>query len=352
MSSELAIFENPQSLTQAMSFADTISKSGVIPSALIGKPADILVVLLTGRELGLSPMQSLRSIHVVQGKPVLGADLYRALAMGHRDCEYFRLVESSALKATFATKRKGSDEQQKTYTIDDARLAGLTNKDNWKRMPTEMLVARCSAILARLVYPDAFAGVYSESEEPDIVGDVQPPPPPQGKTRTEQLLNRVKKVEPRPTPQEAVVVEKQSPPAMATTFNPNVYERSLSGGIIEDDVPPPTDDDAPPTLIELAGASVAESNRLRKAYNEFTGEVATHLAGGNTLASYAEKVTRSLGGKIESQRNEGDYVISFGRNAGKKITEVDDGWLKWCLTNTNNAEAKEAAKVEIERRGK
>ena len=39
------------------------------------RPEEAAFLLMTGRELGLSPMQSLRGIYVVSGKPVLSADL-------------------------------------------------------------------------------------------------------------------------------------------------------------------------------------------------------------------------------------------------------------------------------------
>jgi len=51
------------SMGDLMTFAKTIAASGLIPDAYRGKPADILVTLVTGRELGISPMQSLRGIH-------------------------------------------------------------------------------------------------------------------------------------------------------------------------------------------------------------------------------------------------------------------------------------------------
>ena len=39
---------------------------------------------------------------------------------------------------------------------------------NWVKTPTDMLVARCSVRLARLVYPDIVANVYTPDELQEI----------------------------------------------------------------------------------------------------------------------------------------------------------------------------------------
>ena len=69
----------PQNLDQAMKLAETVSKSGLVPSALRGKPADILIAVQLGMELGLSPVQALQNIMVVNGRPSMWGDLVMAL---------------------------------------------------------------------------------------------------------------------------------------------------------------------------------------------------------------------------------------------------------------------------------
>lgn len=159
----------------AMKLAETLAKSGLVPRAVQGKPADVLVILLTGRELGLQPMLALRSIHVVEGKPTLSADLMQALCVSKRDvCAEFRQVESSAKRATYTAKRVGMEHPVTlTWTWEMAQVAGVTGKDNWKKYPDAMLRARCKAALARDVFPDLMAGLY----DPDELGaDVVPVP--------------------------------------------------------------------------------------------------------------------------------------------------------------------------------
>jgi hypothetical protein len=130
------------------------------------RPEEAAVILLTGRELGLAPMQSLRGIHVVQGRPVLSADLMVAIVRRSGLCASWRTVESTPEACTIETRREGEPEAaRKTWTMADAARAGLTAKGgNWKSYPAQMLRHRCAADLAREVYPDVVLGLYDPDE--------------------------------------------------------------------------------------------------------------------------------------------------------------------------------------------
>ena len=121
--------------------------------------------VLLGRELGLPAMAALRSVHVIEGKHSLSADLMVALVLKSGLAEYFQLVESTDAICTFETKRKGAPKETKlSYTIDQAEKAGLLfqrpgrQPGNWQKIPKQMLRARCKSELARLEYPDLLSG--------------------------------------------------------------------------------------------------------------------------------------------------------------------------------------------------
>jgi hypothetical protein len=159
----------PQNLGELDSLSIRLSKSGLIPESLRNKPADVAVVLMTGLELGLSPMQSLRSIHVVKGKPVLSADLMAALVMRSPECEHLTMLASSDEACVYETRRRGSEKPiTVSYTIAQAQTAGLTTRDNWRAYPAAMLRARCVASICRTAYPDLVAGVYEHDEGEEI----------------------------------------------------------------------------------------------------------------------------------------------------------------------------------------
>lgn len=163
MSMELAVVAPAPMSIETLS--ERLATSSLIPSSLQGRPGDVMVIVLTGQELGLSPMQSIRSINVIDGKPVLDAALIVALVKRSSACEEFRLVESTNERATYETRRRGeSKATPMTYTIADAKAAGLTNKQNWIKHPAAMLRARCSSALGRAVYPDVVLNIYDQDE--------------------------------------------------------------------------------------------------------------------------------------------------------------------------------------------
>lgn len=159
----------PSSLAEAEHLSNKLAESNIIPAPLRKKPADVLVTLMTGRELGLGPMQSLRGIYVIDGKGVASSDLIVGLVKRSAACRFFRLVESTDEIATYETHREGEPEPTKmSFTIDQAKKANLAGKNNWKTYPAAMLRARCSAALARAVYPDLAMGMYDTDEAEDF----------------------------------------------------------------------------------------------------------------------------------------------------------------------------------------
>jgi hypothetical protein len=149
---------------EAWKLASRVADTEFVPKALRGKPEAVLACILAGYEAGLSPMTSLRSIHVVDGRPAMSAELMRAVIQraGHD----IWVEETNTTRAIVSGQRSGSARILKvTWTEDDARRAGLTGKDNWKKYPRAMLVARATTELARMLFPDVLAGISHSIEE-------------------------------------------------------------------------------------------------------------------------------------------------------------------------------------------
>lgn len=130
----------------------------------------VLGTILTGRSFGIDAVTSLRSFHVIKGKQTMSATLMVGLVKKRVDiCKYFRLVESTTERAVYETLRAGEPEPTRMdYTIAEAKTAGLTGKGgNWDARPKTMLRHRCATELARAVYPDLVAGIYSSEEMQD-----------------------------------------------------------------------------------------------------------------------------------------------------------------------------------------
>jgi 5'-3' exonuclease len=153
----------PQSMNQAVQLAQLLFKARLFGA--YGTPEAVLSTVLSGRELGLSAMASLRAFHIVEGKPTMAADALRALVLKSGKAKSFRCTERTASAATFSTQRQDEEPMTLRYTIEEAQAAGLVkNGSGWTKNPADMLVARASSKLARLVYPDVVAGLYAPEE--------------------------------------------------------------------------------------------------------------------------------------------------------------------------------------------
>lgn len=158
----------PRTLADMIDIAERLSKSSLLPEALRGKVPEVLMQMMAGQELGLFSMASLRSFHIIKGKPVMGSDAMVAVVLASGKAEYFRRVGEGTDKAvTYATKRRGLEEQRCTWTWEMAKTASLTGGDNWRGYPRAMLASRAKSELARDVYPDVLAGCYTADEISD-----------------------------------------------------------------------------------------------------------------------------------------------------------------------------------------
>jgi len=149
-----------------------IANTPFVPTAFKGKPEAVFAAILYGEELGIGPMQSLSSIHVIEGKPGMSPELMRGLVAraGHR----IDVKEASGDRVTLWGKRADNDsEATVTWTMDDARLAGLAGRGAWKTYPRAMLLARATSELCRMIFADVVAGLsYTPEEVASINGQV------------------------------------------------------------------------------------------------------------------------------------------------------------------------------------
>ena len=163
---------DPRSLNDAKRLALDMHASKMF--AAYGSPQAVLSTVMVGRELGLPAMSSLRSIWNIEGRHALSASLMVAIVLKSGLAEFFEPIELSETLVTFETKRKGARASIKlTHTIEMARTAWPKKSPEWEkaflasgwgRNPTDMLVARASSRLARLVYPDLLSSLYTPEE--------------------------------------------------------------------------------------------------------------------------------------------------------------------------------------------
>ena len=152
--------------------AQRIANTPFVPTAFRGKPESVFAAILYGEELGLGAMQSLNSIHVIEGKPSMSPELMRGLVAraGHR----IDVKESSGDKVTLWGKRADTgSEATVSWSMKDAQLAGLAGRGAWKTYPRAMLLARATSELCRMLFADVVAGLSYTPEEAASINGVE-----------------------------------------------------------------------------------------------------------------------------------------------------------------------------------
>lgn len=161
-STAVATTPNAAELEVRMSHANAIaSAKDAIPTAYKNNPGAVLLAQEWATNRGVDLLTTLQTVAFIGGKPVIDATMQRALAMR---AGYDVALEVGDNSATCTVSRDGKAVGSSTYTMDDAKTAGLTGKDNWKKNPKAMLVARATAQTMRWHAPDVMVGVFTEDE--------------------------------------------------------------------------------------------------------------------------------------------------------------------------------------------
>lgn len=144
--------------------ARILMKSGFLPAA-VNTEEKAIAIALKGRELGIPFMQALAHINIIQGKPTVSSELMLALIFKNCPGAVINYPKSDDKICTIEAKRPGGKPALFSYSVDEARTAGLLGKDSWKKYPAAMLRARTVAIVARALFPDAIMGCSYIPEE-------------------------------------------------------------------------------------------------------------------------------------------------------------------------------------------
>ena len=150
---------NPTSIDEAIRFADLLSTSNLVPKEFVGNSGNILVAIQWGMELGLQPMQAMQSIAVINGRPSLWGDAVIALVRSSPLCEYVTESDDGET-ATCRVRRRGEEEAVRTFSMADAKAAGLLGKAGpWTQYPKRMRQMRARSFALRDVFPDVLRGM-------------------------------------------------------------------------------------------------------------------------------------------------------------------------------------------------
>jgi len=216
-----------KTLDDAWRLSRYVCASGFAPKGM-DKPESVLIAMQQGAEIGLTPMQSLQSIAVINGRPGIYGDAALALVRASGLLESYSQSETGTpgkddFTAIVTTVRKGGSKITTRFSVADAKAANLWGKAGpWSQYPARMLLFRARGFNLRDNFGDVLKGLRTTDELADMppidveVQDVTPPPaePDKPNTGAESLAKRLKKQTPQvpsepyePSPAEKEAIE-------------------------------------------------------------------------------------------------------------------------------------------------
>ncbi|MEW6481721.1 MAG: hypothetical protein AB1397_01765 [bacterium] len=139
-------------------------QSGILPQGT--NPAQAMIIIQAGKEMGLEPTQSLRSMNFIKGRLTMSVQLQLALAkrLGVRIKELHEKENECVV-----TLVREDEKITCTYTMDDAERAGLLKPEgNYYKYPKQMLRWRAIGDALRIIAPDFVMGILSPEEAESI----------------------------------------------------------------------------------------------------------------------------------------------------------------------------------------
>ena len=266
----------PNSMQEAMDLAKILADSDLVPIAYKNKPGNILVAMNYGAELGLSGIQAVQNLAVINGKPCIYGDLGKALLLRH-GCKIEDYDTPQVQKEGLAwcrVTRPDGRTMERTFTIEDAKKAGLWGKlGPWSTYPYRQMQWRAFWFVARDICADLLKGLNGAEEVQDY----------QVNTKPDVAMPRLKS---NPVPQ--LEAHKDEPVEnLAVSANEYFLSKSQGGG-----TQPPEE-----LAVELLGAGI-------RGYNSKNGFSATlTLADDKTYKVFSQELAKTIKAAIETGSN-------------------------------------------------
>lgn len=159
-------------LSEITTIGKVFADSGMFEN--VKSQSQAIVRILAGQEIGIPPFAAISGIHIIKGKPSMGAGLMASRLKGSGKYDY-RVTEQTDKVCSidfFQFDREGKSEKigNSTFTLEDAKKAGTQNLE---KFPRNMLFSRAMSNGVKWFTPDIFAGpVYVAEELTQITEDV------------------------------------------------------------------------------------------------------------------------------------------------------------------------------------
>ena len=201
-----------------ITLGNVLAASGFFQDSREGAQAAVKV--MAGQELGFGPIASMTGIYIVKGRVTLSANLMAAAIKRH-PAYTFRVKEHNAEVCTIDFLEDGEVIGTSSFSMDDAKAAGLAGSETYKKFPKNMLYARALSNGAKWYCPDVFGGaIYT----PDELGEEIDPESGEILNPTAPTPNPVA-AEPEPVDAEVVGIDRE--------FAVGIVERAAALSVLD-----------------------------------------------------------------------------------------------------------------------
>ena len=146
-------------LTEVMSIGKAFAESGMFADTK--SAAQAIVKIQAGQEIGIPPFAAMTGIHIIQGKPTIGAGLIASRVKGSGKYDY-KVIQQDEKICSIDFYQGVNKIGNSAFTIEEAKKAGTKNLD---KFPKNMLFARAISNGVKWFCPDVFSGpVYVPQE--------------------------------------------------------------------------------------------------------------------------------------------------------------------------------------------
>lgn len=194
-----------QTIEKMEGFANILLKSKLVPNHFYeqlpdkkpdfskGKVEAVVAVLIQAYQLDIPPMTALQHIIPVNGLLSIKGDLAKSMIFNSgvlkkgswKEEEFGSIEEGNLVVKITATRDDNGQTITRSFSVEQAKRAGLwitesqaNGSDGWKyrasawwKYPARMINYRALGFLARDLFPDVLAGIYTTEEAMDLPVD-------------------------------------------------------------------------------------------------------------------------------------------------------------------------------------
>ena len=177
------MFDSIEQMTAALTVAEKVSQSNILPDTFKGKPGDVLIALDMAQRLRMNPLHVMQGIVIVHGRPTFSGQFYASLIKASGEFvkyDYEEKEENETVKEVGGRKNRACrivavrpNGEKVAGPWVDYKMAvkdgwATRSGSKWQTMPDLMLRYRAASFFVRTCCPDACMGLRDEFEQEDI----------------------------------------------------------------------------------------------------------------------------------------------------------------------------------------